>query len=324
MPDRRRQKRPATRTRDVYTEADGLFGRITDIVIDNPARSGGIVLIVMVLGAIVSNAAFLQTARHPDPFFSTRPAAGTTRAPAAAATTQPPAKAPAPAVPPAQPGPLSELQPDAVAPTGVPLPRIRAAQPNPVTTSAPSRVAASKPADPKPIAGKPVASKPVASKPATAVAKPAPAVTVTADNALLVKTQKALAAIHFYDGPIDGMFGPQTKAAISTFEMRIGLIPTGRPSEHLLGEMQKGVAGAQSSADPISTGSIDGSAQRVRVKRVQTALNDIGYGPVPVDGRSDDKTSTAIRRFELDNGLPLSGQANDTVVAKLVKIGAMK
>ena len=61
----------------------------------------------------------------------------------------------------------------------------------------------------------------------------------------------------------------------------------------------------------------------MRYERVQTALNRIGYGPVTVDGTPDDETATAIRRFELDNGLPISGNAGEEVVDRLVAIGAL-
>jgi peptidoglycan hydrolase-like protein with peptidoglycan-binding domain len=58
-------------------------------------------------------------------------------------------------------------------------------------------------------------------------------------------------------------------------------------------------------------------------RRVQTALNQIGYGPIAVDGKGSKETADAIRRFELDNGLPLSGVADDAVVRRLVAIGAL-
>jgi peptidoglycan hydrolase-like protein with peptidoglycan-binding domain len=63
--------------------------------------------------------------------------------------------------------------------------------------------------------------------------------------------------------------------------------------------------------------------QQARFKRVQKALNNIGYGPVEVDGHAGAETADAIRRFQLDNGLPLDGTPNDRVVTRLVKIGAM-
>ncbi len=57
---------------------------------------------------------------------------------------------------------------------------------------------------------------------------------------------------------------------------------------------------------------------------VQKALNQIGYGPVPEDGVTGEATIAAIRRFELDNGLPITGAAGDTLIERLVSIGAME
>jgi len=57
---------------------------------------------------------------------------------------------------------------------------------------------------------------------------------------------------------------------------------------------------------------------------VQSALNDIGYGPVPVTGTPGDETAGAISRFELDNGLPITGKLGDQLISRLVSIGAMK
>ncbi len=275
MRERAPKPRPVRR-RDVYTEADGLFGRITDLVIENPVRSGGFVMVAMVIGTIISNAAFFQTAHHPSPFFTTR---------------------------------AEESDPAA------PMPRIRAAVANQG------------------------AAHPGAAPPPLPSAAPDPA-TLVAD------TQATLAALKLYDGPLDGKLGPQTRAAVSAFEKRLGLAPTGQPSARLLVQMRKalprtGAAEAvdiappaliptpvigegSPAADPSATGSVDPAQSAARLRKVQAALNDIGYGPIRVDGKGGGATADAIRRFELDNGLPLSGEANDALMAKLVLIGALK
>jgi peptidoglycan hydrolase-like protein with peptidoglycan-binding domain len=59
-------------------------------------------------------------------------------------------------------------------------------------------------------------------------------------------------------------------------------------------------------------------------RTVQTALNRIGYGPVPVDGTANKATLDAIRGFELDNGLSVSGEPSDALIQRLVAIGAIK
>src|SRR5690606_8143591 len=42
-----------------------------------------------------------------------------------------------------------------------------------------------------------------------------------------------------------------------------------------------------------------------RYAAIQRALNKLGYGPVEEDGFGGGETADAIRRFELDNGLPI-------------------
>ena len=64
-------------------------------------------------------------------------------------------------------------------------------------------------------------------------------------------------------------------------------------------------------------------SQRLRYERVQAALNRIGYGPVAIDGTANEATTNAIRRFELDNGLPISGAVSDAVIDRLLAIGAL-
>ena len=259
-----RRKRPANSRARQRVEADeSLLNWLADKIIENPGRSGGILLIAVATAAIVSNAAFMQTTRHPDPLFATRQSAPDAT-------------------------PAVELASDAT-PLPQPMPKGRTDVRLPQTPQ------------PLPVA---VATKPVG------------------QGNLVANTQQALAAAKLYTGTVDGVMGPQTRAAISAFEKKIGLIPTGEPSERLLGQIRKGLPRANV-ADPVSTGSIEDPETRAQIKRVQAALNEIGYGPVEVDGRGGGKTANAIRRFELDNGLPMTGTAGDAVVAKLVLIGAM-
>jgi peptidoglycan hydrolase-like protein with peptidoglycan-binding domain len=303
LPDPSRRSRPLARHSDVYTEADGLFGRLADLVIENPVRSGGFVTVVLMSGAIITNAAFFQTARHPDPFFSTRPALPAASAPAPAAIGAPAA---------------GTANPAAAAP------RANVETPAGAMPSAPQNPPAAAPrqsADNPPPPVRPKA-KPVASAPKnTAIARPAVAPAASEPivvAGLIADTQRALADSNYYDGPVDGRLGPQTRAAISSFEMKIGLIPTGQPTPRLLQQIRRGYPPV---AEPASTGSI--GASDPKLKRIQSALNDIGYGPIPEDGRDGAKTAAAIRHFEVDNKLPPTGRASDALAAKLVLIGAM-
>ena len=53
--------------------AEGAIGRLVDNACDNPAMSGGLFVMALTATAIVSNALFLQSVRHPEPLFATRP-----------------------------------------------------------------------------------------------------------------------------------------------------------------------------------------------------------------------------------------------------------
>lgn len=73
MPKAPARKRPPGRSFEELA-GEGLFTRLTDRIIENPAQSGGLAVVGAALLAIISNAAFLQRVHHPDPFFVTRPA----------------------------------------------------------------------------------------------------------------------------------------------------------------------------------------------------------------------------------------------------------
>ncbi|MBB5751707.1 peptidoglycan-binding protein [Prosthecomicrobium pneumaticum] len=271
MPEPRRAatgrpaRRPATKREE---ESPGLFGRLAGLVAAHPAEAGGTLIAVVTLGAIIGNAAFLQTKRHPDPFFATRGAA-VSAAPASAG-----------------PGP------DASAATAG-----RAATP-PLPQAPPSET----------------------------------------EKARVAAIQRSLAALSLYGGPVDGLTGGRTKAAIVAYQRREGLAPDGEPTEALLERLRAAVPPPpqpRSAAEPppagtdaAATGSVPAPhpapRDRGRVVALQAALNGLGYGPLDLDGRMGEATAEAIRRFELDNGMPISGLVDEDLIATMIRIGAMK
>jgi peptidoglycan hydrolase-like protein with peptidoglycan-binding domain len=67
-------------------------------------------------------------------------------------------------------------------------------------------------------------------------------------DVLVGEIQGELAKRGLYDGAIDGLDGPRTSAAISTFEQRIGLKPTGEARDDILVLLQSGI-GKTAAAD---------------------------------------------------------------------------
>jgi peptidoglycan hydrolase-like protein with peptidoglycan-binding domain len=267
--------------------------------IENPAASGGLLVMALTAGAIVVNATYLQPGDYP------RPHLAPTRAQGASST---------PPVPTPRPAAVADV----------------ARMPPAITATAVTSVAI--PAVP---------------------AKPVVPVKLTPDQeaALIADIQRELARRNLYVGAIDGIAGPRTKAAITAYQTSAGLPATGLHSSELLTQMRPPVAGkptvtgsaarpglvppatipvvvaaaAPAAAKPQITSVIAevNAADAESYRRVQIALNQMGYGAIPVDGKPGKETSDAIRRFELDYGLPVTGQPSEAVSKRLVTIGAM-
>ncbi len=65
------------------------------------------------------------------------------------------------------------------------------------------------------------------------------------------------------------------------------------------------------------------AASDPRLARVQEALDLLGYGPLSPDGQWTPETRAAIRRFEENRGLVVTGEINEAFVAELVRIGGL-
>lgn len=62
------------------------------------------------------------------------------------------------------------------------------------------------------------------------------------------------------------------------------------------------------------------SGERARIARLQAALSEMGYGPLDVDGFAGEQTANAIRRFELDRGLAITGVLGPVVEQEIGKV----
>lgn len=161
-------------------------------------------------------------------------------------------------------------------------------------------------------------------------------------STLVLDLQVSLRRIGLYEGPLDGLMGPATERAIREYERRQGRLETGEATESLLalitlrGEevvtyappvprpkprpgpietVQETSAGIVPPPSPLSD---------PRLARIQQLLSDLGYGPLSADGVIGENTASAIRRFELDRGLPLTGQPSAVVVERLELVSGQK
>jgi peptidoglycan hydrolase-like protein with peptidoglycan-binding domain len=205
------------------------------------------------------------------------------------------------------------------------------------------------------LAGKP---RPVATVDATSSlvsmprARPAMRETNAAENPatarpraqVVADIQRELSRRGFFDGPVDGIYGAKTDAAIRDFEHAAGLKPSSQPDEALLRAIARSpiaatpATSATSSTAPAARpgGAKSASAAAKpalhapvppapiptskRVLAVQRALADFGYGQVRPTGVLGSETKAAIERFERERKLPVTGQISERVTRELAAV----
>lgn len=141
--------------------------------------------------------------------------------------------------------------------------------------------------------------------------------------------QDALRRAGYYGGAVDGIAGPQTSSAIIAFERITGRDVTGSASPELLEALRGEVAGEggarAAGADAlVTTDDIALPAADPLVAKVQNALSRAAYGQIKADGVFGRQTSEAIRQFQADHNLPVTGEIDDALLVELAAAGALE
>ncbi len=258
----------------------------------NPVAVGGTTAFLVALGFVSANALWYQPHFHQGAFFSTR--------------------APAPqAIEYRDPEPQTMLR--QVAPQPQLLDREPA--PDPVVTETTSPAEAEQPA----IAG----------------------------DRMVARVQTILKGLDLYKGEVDGLTGPQTDAAIATYQRIVGLSQTAKVDDALLAQLgisepvPANVDPQQVAAlpavltvpDSLPTPAPRGGQQAEqasvpaaaapdpRVVRIQAGLRAFGNDGIELDGKVGDRTRRAIEEFQSLFGLPITGEPDEQVFAKMREIG---
>ena len=122
--------------------------------------------------------------------------------------------------------------------------------------------------------------------------------------------QTALHAAGYYDGPIDGVYGPTTVEAVEALQTDEGLPTTGyadRATAAALDEKIKAANGESATAAAAATAS------------VQSTLKLAGYWTGPVDGVWTPELTDALKTFQTDLGVPATGAVDAATLQALEK-----
>lgn len=122
--------------------------------------------------------------------------------------------------------------------------------------------------------------------------------------------QEELAAHGYKPGPVDGVVGGRTRGAIRAYQKDAGLPVTGAASRELLDHLK--FAAPKVFARPAPAG-----PSRELVTEIQRGLYMRGYYQAAIDGLSGPATRDAVRRFQADAGLPVTGAVDQRLASEL-------
>jgi peptidoglycan hydrolase-like protein with peptidoglycan-binding domain len=147
-----------------------------------------------------------------------------------------------------------------------------------------------------------------------------------ATSEIVADIQRELTRRGFYDGVVDGRYGPRTDAAVRDFEQASGLKASTEPNEALLAAIKR-----SNTKPPKAPSGLRPQLQQIRLEpgaeaaskrvvAVQRALAEYGYGQIKPTGTVDADTKGAIERFERERRLPITGQISDRFTRELAAV----
>ena len=127
----------------------------------------------------------------------------------------------------------------------------------------------------------------------------------------VTRLQSRLAALGYYSGSLDGIYGSATQSAVRRFQSRNGIHATGEADVNtqtvLFGS---GAIANNSSGSSIGYVYLHYGSKGAAVTRLQQALKGEGYYRTGyVDGIYGDLTYAAVKEFQRDHGLAVDGIA---------------
>lgn len=132
----------------------------------------------------------------------------------------------------------------------------------------------------------------------------------------IMALQRKLADNGYEPGPVDGVHGHMTRAAIMAYQDDNGLAVTGEASDRLLKNMILGAS--LGDAEEKSSAPLPEETKNL-IMAVQLTLTKLGYDPGPSDGLWGASTRKAIEHFERGRKLSIKGRISGRFIKHLMQ-----
>jgi peptidoglycan hydrolase-like protein with peptidoglycan-binding domain len=134
--------------------------------------------------------------------------------------------------------------------------------------------------------------------------------------------QQALQQQGTYGGAIDGVWGPDSQAALERFQQAHGLQVTGQLNQATAATLglapDQLVAAGQPPPSAVTIPPSDGNTlSRPAIQAIQSRLRELNFYGGATDGIWGAATQQAIERFQQGRGLQANGQLNPATIAAL-------
>ena len=122
----------------------------------------------------------------------------------------------------------------------------------------------------------------------------------------------------FDPGPIDGIMGVKTAAALRNFQSHNHLQVSGNLNSETESALKNGVTASNRTSENFSNKNVsDYLSDAGDIQQIQIALLDLGYDAGDVNGMLSSQTQEAIRQFQWWNDLPVTGNADQQTWAAI-------
>jgi peptidoglycan hydrolase-like protein with peptidoglycan-binding domain len=122
----------------------------------------------------------------------------------------------------------------------------------------------------------------------------------------VAKLQALMTNLGYYSGPVDGIYGEETTAAVTEMQEDLGVTP----ADGIFGPETYVALKATAKAKVKTTGI---------VVRIQTTLKRYGYYSGPIDGVYGEETTAAVEELQTDLGVTVDGRIGPETVDAFIE-----